>query len=209
MESEEQVLVIPANRAKVFTKNAGLSFFSMTKLDPILFAKTFLPRSVAESDPNYLQIIPYVVFFYRPPDGSGVNVFSYCRGAKGGEGRLHSKRSIGIGGHINESDTKPVYICPFDTGMQREIHEEVSVGEYNGKSVFGTIYDPSNEVGRVHLGVLGLMELHRPSIEPKDPSIVDSRLEPISKIVSEIDLYETWSQMVIEGLFKDIRKWML
>jgi len=205
MESEEQVLVIPAKEAEVFTKDAGLSFRSFCGLEPILSAGTFIPRSVAELDPNYLQIIPYVVFFYRPADGSEEQIFSYCRGSKGGECRLHAKRSIGIGGHINESDTKPMFVRPFSQGMWREIREEVSIGECSEKPVFGTIYDPSNEVGRVHLGVLKLIELHSPSIKPKDPSIIDSGLELVSKIVSEIDLYETWSQMVINGFIKDMR----
>jgi predicted NUDIX family phosphoesterase len=208
MESEEQVLVIPAREAEVFTKNAGLSFFSPGGIDRIYSADTFIPRSVAEHDPSHLQIIPYVVFFIRPFDGSEEKVFSYCRGSKGGESRLHAKRSIGIGGHVNSADdAMKMGSKNFDTfsiGMRREIREEVEFDLAWNSNTIGTIYDPSNEVGRVHLGVLEVVELRTDSIRPRDPSIVDAGLQPVSKVISESHLYETWSQMVIEGFLKDI-----
>ncbi len=208
MESEEQVLVIPAKEAEVFTKNAGLSFFSPRGIDRIYSADTFIPRSVAEHDPSHLQIIPYVVFFIRPFDGSEEKVFSYCRGSKGGESRLHAKRSIGIGGHVNSADdAMKMGSKNFDTfsiGMLREIREEVEFDLAWNHTGVGTIYDPSSEVGRVHLGVLAVVELRTDFIKPRDTSIVDAGLQPVSKVVSEIDLYETWSQMVIEGFLKDI-----
>ena len=208
MESEEQVLVIPAKEAEVFTKNAGLSFFSPRGIDRIYSADTFIPRSVAEHDPSHLQIIPYVVFFIRPFDGSEEKVFSYCRGSKGGESRLHAKRSIGIGGHVNSADdAMKMGSKNFDTfsiGMLREIREEVEFDLAWNHTGVGTIYDPSSEVGRVHLGVLAVVELRTDFIKPRDTSIVDAGLQPVSKVISESHLYETWSQMVIEGFLKDI-----
>ena len=58
----------------------------------------FVPRSRAEEDPTFKQIIPYAVFT------SGEKILHYVRGAKSGEKRLVSKGSIGIGGHINDND---------------------------------------------------------------------------------------------------------
>jgi len=56
------------------------------------------PRSTCETDPNYLQIIPYVII----KDRYGY-IFSYRRGSGGGEERLLKKCSIGFGGHVEES----------------------------------------------------------------------------------------------------------
>ena len=57
-----------------------------------------MPRSRAEEDPAFKQIIPYAVFT------SGEKILHYVRGAKSGEKRLVSKGSIGVGGHINDHD---------------------------------------------------------------------------------------------------------
>ena len=48
----------------------------------------------------------------------------WAPGTEQGEGRLHSKRSIGIGGHISSEDTHASG-SPYQEGMKREIAEEV------------------------------------------------------------------------------------
>src|SRR5262245_37606352 len=57
---------------------------------------SYMPRSLAEDDPSFKQIVPYVVLRH------GQQVFHYARGKQGSERRLHALRSIGIGGHINQ-----------------------------------------------------------------------------------------------------------
>ena len=56
---------------------------------------SYRPRDEVEEDPSYKQLIPYCIFRHEG------RVFHYARGAKGGESRLHAKRSVGIGGHIS------------------------------------------------------------------------------------------------------------
>src|SRR5207247_8394092 len=51
-----------------------------------------------ENDSAYKQIIPYVLLAFQD------RVLHYVRGKKAGEQRLVAKGSIGIGGHMNESD---------------------------------------------------------------------------------------------------------
>jgi predicted NUDIX family phosphoesterase len=58
----------------------------------------FLARGQAENDPSYKQIIPYALIAH------GETVLHYVRGKKAGEQRLVAKGSIGIGGHMNDSD---------------------------------------------------------------------------------------------------------
>ena len=61
-------------------------------LDPAKLS--YLPRSQAEQDAAFKQLIPYIVLRWRD------QVFHYRRGAGGTETRLQARRSIGIGGHI-------------------------------------------------------------------------------------------------------------
>ena len=56
-----------------------------------------------EEDPSFKQLIPYMLFRHRSPPGPDM-VFQYTRGTGMGEGRLHRKRSVGIGGHISADD---------------------------------------------------------------------------------------------------------
>jgi len=59
-----------------------------------------MDRAQAEDDPSHKQIIPYALFRHN---GKFIN---YMRSKSGGESRLHAKRSMGIGGHINPVDEK-------------------------------------------------------------------------------------------------------
>ena len=54
-------------------------------------------------------------------------VFQYTRGTGMGEGRLHRKRSVGIGGHISAIDAPSDGGNPYEEGMRREMEEEVAI----------------------------------------------------------------------------------
>ena len=81
-----------------------------------------------EHDPSFKQLIPYVVFQpLRRRRGGGRS--SNTPAARGqGEGRLHRKRSVGIGGHISADDVgADGNGNPYREGMQRELEEEISI----------------------------------------------------------------------------------
>ena len=69
--------------------NANVDPYMETLFDPI--HTRYLARPEAEEDPSYKQLIPYCVF------RCGDDAFFYTRGSAQGEGRLHAKRSIGVG----------------------------------------------------------------------------------------------------------------
>ena len=64
---------------------------------------------------------------------------------------MHSKSSIGIGGHISTLDENSN--DPYLVGMQRELDEEVAIDSEFEVQCVGLINDDSNEVGRVHLAL--------------------------------------------------------
>jgi predicted NUDIX family phosphoesterase len=155
----------------------------------------FLPRSRAEQDPAFKQIIPYVVFTYDDM------ILRYVRGAKSGEKRLVAKASIGIGGHINDADES---LFSFDkeayrAAVHREIQEELKFeGRYEDR-VAALINDDSNDVGRVHLGVVHVVGLRNAAVRPGEKAIGDLRFFSPGELRKQRDKLETWSQIVLDA----------
>ncbi len=122
--------------------------------------------------PAHKQIIPYSIFHHRG------RYLVYTRGGKSGEKRLASKQSIGIGGHINPHDEREDSLArtTYLNGVEREIDEELRIAGTHTQRVIGLINDDSNEVGRVHLGVVHLFDLESHAVESNEDAIQDIRL---------------------------------
>lgn len=171
-------------------------------------------RDWLEKDENFLQIIPYCLV----TSASG-QVLTYLRTPKGGEEGLHGKASVGVGGHVNIHDLVPKHGTEFISlsttvhhAMLREIHEEIklpqpSVNPRFTNRVNGLIYDPSDEVGRVHLGVIIEVKLS-PELEDVKHLITspDDGLNLLGFFPKEyllesdeIDL-ESWSRIALEAV---------
>jgi len=101
---DEEVLVIPRSLLDEIGSFQGLNFEAENYLKRFLEPGNhqFLARDDAEEDPSYKQLIPYAIFAHH--DSEGEHYLQYVRGGGGGEKRLTSKRSMGIGGHINRED---------------------------------------------------------------------------------------------------------
>jgi predicted NUDIX family phosphoesterase len=128
---------------------------------------SYRPRSEMEADPSFKQLIPYVIFTTRSADG-GLLVFRYTRGKGQGESRLHSKHSVGIGGHISIDDRITDDAVPYAEGMRRELEEEVLIDCAYSERCVGLINDDETEVGRVHLGVVHLLDVEQPVLQDED-----------------------------------------
>ncbi len=164
-----------------------------TLLDPNYIS--FKPRDTVEEDPSFKQLIPYCIFRH---DGK---IFYYTRGSKGGEQRLHSKRSIGIGGHISSEDDAKAG-STYREGMEREIEEEVVMGTRYTEQCVGLINDDETEVGKVHLGIVHIFDLDLPKVLPREESIIETGFDSPEKLLQELDQFETWSQICLKGLFE-------
>ena len=154
---------------------------------------SFRPRDTVEEDPSLKQLIPYCVFRHEG------RVFHYRRGTEQGEGRLHSKRSIGIGGHISSEDTQAGR-SPYDEGMQREIAEEVFLETGYTEQCVGLINDDLTEVGQVHLGVVHVFDLDEPKVRPREESIIETGFATPGDLVDDRESFETWSQICLDHL---------
>lgn len=201
--AEEKVLVVPTSLFRELGYFQGFS----DKVDlymPQLFEGDhvqYRPRGEMEENPDFKQLIPYVLF--RWVDGHGkIHLFQYLRGGGMGERRLHAKRSVGVGGHISSDDAdagegEMVYL----EGMARELAEEVSLDAACTTSIVGLINDDQTEVGRVHLGIVHLAKMAAPQISPREEDVLDARFRPVSEILATLDEFETWSQIAVRALF--------
>jgi predicted NUDIX family phosphoesterase len=163
-----------------------------TLLDPA--HTSYRPRDEVEEDPGFKQLIPYCVFRC---DG---RVFHYKRGKLQGERRLHSKRSIGIGGHISADDHSDSG-SPYLDGLRRELDEEVVLDTTYRERCVGLINDDETEVGRVHLGIVHLFDLDQPKVRPREESIIETGFADPAELTADRDQFETWSQICLDHLF--------
>ena len=200
----EQVLVIPTSLFHQCGHFQGFSSDTARYLDKMLDANVtqYLPRDQMEQDPTYKQLIPYCIF--RHVDNEKVSVFQYVRGKGQGESRLHSKRSIGIGGHISTLDvpTAGDETESYQAGMRRELEEEVKIESPYTESCVGLINDDENEVGKVHLGVVHLFDVERPLVTANETEIIESGFLPVEELLADIERCETWSQICLKTLFE-------
>ncbi|MEM1068799.1 MAG: phosphoesterase [Planctomycetota bacterium] len=199
---EEHILVIPESFIQGIGQIEGFESDVERFLDPILSSDqlSFQPRGQMETDPSFKQLIPYVLLEWTDEDGT-TSLFTYTRGGGGGEARLHAKRSIGIGGHISREDAADG-ADPYSSGMQREIEEEVILGSGYQEFRDGLIYDPSNEVGQVHLGVVHRFILEGPDVSSNEPDLAEGGFVSVCQLIEEMDRLETWSQLALQSLYQ-------
>lgn len=156
----------------------------------------FILRSEAESNRSYKQIIPYVVLRYQD------SVFTYVRGKKSSESRLVAMRSIGVGGHIEQSDQN-LFSSDMDMyvdAMKREVNEEVMVQTTLVDHIVALINDDSTEVGKVHLGIMHIWDLAEPKVTKKEGLITQAGFMAIDDLKAKSDELETWSQIALQVL---------
>lgn len=206
---EEQVLGIPTSIFADCGYFEGFVPFS-DKMLPVFDSSNqeFRPRVEAEKDPSFKQLIPYIVLM------RGNLILNYFRGRGQGEKRLRGRRSLGIGGHINPCDLtdavlgrladRPDFLDDrYVNGMLRELIEEIkfkSIPEEWDAPIVGLINDDSNDVGKVHLGVVHVLRLERGmKLHAREKDILDLswHLPPVLMQARFHDQFEPWSQIVL------------
>ena len=202
MATEEQVLVVKRKVVAELGLFHGLQFDVERYLQALFAPNTlsFMPRSQAEKNPDYKQLIPYVLMAC---DGK---YLSYVRGKRAGEKRLVGNRSMGIGGHINPVDEIPLfgtdYRDIYEAAVVREVVEEVDVQAAHTDKIVALLNDDSNEVGQVHLGVVHLWTLDSEDVTRKEQMITQMGFSTLEELHQLRDTMETWSQLCLDGLEK-------
>jgi predicted NUDIX family phosphoesterase len=194
----ENVLVIRRNLFDQLGSFQGLNFKPEKYLNLLLSRGNnfFFPRAQAENDPAYKQIIPYVLLAFQD------RVLYYVRGKKAGEQRLVAKGSIGIGGHMNESDES---LFAWDeqayrAGVERELNEEIKIDTPFQDRIVALLNDDTTEVGRVHLGIVHIFHLAEQKVEKRETMITNLAFLTRAELTARRESLETWSQICLDSL---------
>lgn len=195
---DEQILVV--NRKELFSNEENHFYGFIEKNDEKAekIIATFESYEVKrrgdmEEDPNYKQLIGYVLL----KDEVTGEVLVYKRLVGGGEARLHGKASVGIGGHMNEVEGKTIFEM-LKINAARELNEEVGVSEEDALKnlhFIGLINDDKTEVGQVHIGVVYECKVDKQFVEVKEDDTLVIKWMTGEEAKAE-DNYETWSEFL-------------
>ena len=194
----ENVLVIRRSLFNQLGSFQGLNFEPQKYLDAFLSRGNnfFLSRSEAEITPAYKQIIPYALIAFEN------KVAYYVRGKKAGEQRLVAKGSIGIGGHMNETDESLFAMDEqaYRAGVEREVNEEIKIDTRFDDRIVALLNDDTTEVGRVHLGIVHVFKLAEPKLEKREAMITGLTFLSKEELLSRRETMETWSQICLDSI---------
>ncbi len=198
----EHVLVVPTKLFQALGYFQGFHADVTRYLDPLLESQeaAYRPRPLMEQDPSFKQLIPYVIFRHED-ERQGVRLFQYTRGSGQGEQRLHRKLSIGVGGHISSEDACQVGRHPYHEGMRRELDEEVVIETPMREQCVGLINDDQTEVGRVHLGVVHIIDVDQPLVRPREHDLQEAGFRTLEELRAERERMESWSRICFDALF--------
>ena len=189
----ERVLCV--SREELFRGGAwdGLSSDRLDEVQRLIRERScFMPRREVEEDPSYQQVIPYVVFRH------GDRYLLTRRLGASSEKRLRHLYSLGVGGHINPEDVANG--DPVLDGMRREWEEEVAYAGPIRARLLGLIHEESAPVGRVHLGVVFLVEGDTPEIAIRETEKLSGELLTLDEMRIHYLEMESWSQIVYDRL---------
>ena len=196
--SNENILVVRRELFDELGSFYGLNFEPEKYLKAILSRGNnfFIPRPEAETNPAYKQIIPYALI------ASGKTVLHYVRGKKAGEQRLVAKGSIGIGGHMNETDESLFAMDEeaYRAGVEREVNEEVKIETPFEDRIVALLNDDSTEVGRVHLGIVHIFKLKEPNVQKREAMITGLTFLTKEELMACRESLESWSQICLDSL---------
>jgi predicted NUDIX family phosphoesterase len=194
----ENILVIKRSLFDELGAFQGLNFEPEKYLKAILSrgSNFFIPRLDAENNPTYKQIIPYALIVF------GNTVLHYVRGKKAGEQRLIAKGSVGVGGHMNESDESLFAMeeQAYRAGVEREVNEEIKIDTPFEDQIVALLNDDSTDVGRVHLGVVHVFKLKEPKVQKREAMITGLTFLTKDELMSRRASLETWSQICVDSL---------
>jgi predicted NUDIX family phosphoesterase len=192
----ELILAVPRNRIKSkFLPKYG--FIPLKEKDIFQWINTlhsvFLPRDEIEQNPDFKQIIPYVVL------ESDLGILVYERNSS--EQRLRTLKSIGLGGHINISDKGNFLWETIQNGLTREVREEINLKPDSFQYEFiGIINEEISKVGHVHWGFVFRIYIQDPTHMLLSEEILHPEWHSLPSINTSEFQFEYWSRLTLELL---------
>ena len=147
-----------------------------------------MARYLAEEDYNYKQIISYIVFTHEN------SIFLMERSPKASEQKLKNKLSLGIGGHLNKTDLAK----EINSWGTRELYEEINYHDDFYIQPIAMINDESNDIGKLHFGIVYLMHAQSNTISIKSELKSGKIITQKKCLIDYYDRLEPWSKLVID-----------
>ncbi|MFH8080580.1 MAG: NUDIX domain-containing protein [Candidatus Aenigmatarchaeota archaeon] len=196
MDKNEKLIMV-VDRDKLFAEKYFNGFLEANEFDyekVILKNYYFVKRGLAEKDYSKKQPIAYVIIIKQG------KIFAYQRAPstkEHGDERLQHKWSWGLGGHIEKMDEKE---DPIKHSMLRELKEEVGLINPN-VTLVGYINDDSDDVGKVHFGLLYFAEAAQ-DIKPVSAELKQGSFFSLSQIedIAKREQVESWSKIALLAL---------
>jgi predicted NUDIX family phosphoesterase len=128
------------------------------------------------------------------------------------EARLHDKYSLGVGGHINDTDVSGGIAAIIQSGMRRELEEEIRLESEQTCALVGIINDDSTEVARVHLGFVFLLTTASASYTIVEQDKYTAMWKTPAECAPYYAQMESWAQIVHDYVLFDgapdrVQKW--
>jgi predicted NUDIX family phosphoesterase len=188
-----KILVIPTAEIENNLRGEGFIPYNESVFLRLLQHSEFRERAEMETDPQYKQLIPYVICF------NDADIFVYQRSSKSDESRLRKKYSIGIGGHIDHDDQGQSILHVVHRALLREVAEELGLSTtIEQYTLLGFIHDNTDNVGRVHLGlVCQYPYLENIKFQGGETDILlERKILPVPEVQNLFSSIESWSQIV-------------
>jgi len=196
----ERIFVVKADKIREFFKEHNIqegyikNIHAHAIYNHIQNKKIVMNRDDVEHDKRYLQIIPYITIVTS--DGENLLYLAYSRSKASGESRLHSKYSLGFGGHMDEEDGC-IHKC-----IERELQEELSISKIEPIRLqyAGIIYTTETDVSSVHIGLHYFYTVSYDQIIVPSREIDEIKLLTLEEIDDYSDKLESWSSIIYEVL---------
>ena len=206
----ELVLAVSREALGVGTES-GIFPIDLNSIDSEAYA--LLPRHIADnkSDSSVAlgKLFPQILGYVQLVNEQG-EILSYAR--KGKEKGLHGLRSIGVGGHVSHEELVtaiyrsddptqlPTLTELIQLGLRRELLEEVGIDIGTYMEANQLLVSDSNITSQVHVGLPMQLNVVESDIILEESEFLDARWISVEELKATVDIYEPWSQLIIQQL---------
>lgn len=206
----ELVLAVSREALDVGTES-GIFPIDLNSIDSEAYA--LLPRHIADnkSDSSVAlgKLFPQILGYVQLINEQG-EILSYAR--KGKEKGLHGLRSIGVGGHVSheelitaiyrsdEPTQLPKLTELIQLGLRRELIEEVGIDIGTYMEANQLLVSDSNITSQVHVGLPMQLNVKESDISLDESEFLDARWISVEELKATVDIYEPWSQLIIQHM---------
>ena len=206
----ELVLAVSREALDVGTAS-GIFPIDLNSIDSEAYA--LLPRHIADnkSDSSVAlgKLFPQILGYVQLVNEQG-EILAYAR--KGKEKGLHGLRSIGVGGHVSHEElVTAIYRSDEPTqlpklteliqlGLRRELLEEVGIDIGTYMEANQLLVSDSNVTSQVHVGLPMQLNVVESAIILEESEFLDARWISVEELKATEDIYEPWSQLIIQHM---------